>query len=773
MNRYIIFAGDTETQTAYNDEKYFKTFSQYDVAYKKLDDKLRLDNPSTSDIVKARGRIKKIKEMATTAQKATCNEIVPYLVGYTYTGYVTSGYNVLHSNVKIPANSDVIRLNENKILKKIHDEQSDIRELNEIKYFFSFDNNHSSIIKMLDDIVNNYQNFINRDKGDYTALIYFHNLKFDIQLFLYQQFIKHKELFNDKYEILYHNNEYYTFSFIYKDCRFELRDSYKILTQPIKKLGKLVGLNKLDDENTYNFHNLQSTDEMYKELKYFKNDILILKRALTDVIFKNNKKLRLTIGAYSYSSAKELIINKHKKPQSSIFIEEYCKTKDYKEMTSTERSYYKKQFFYKYEYFYEDAYSGGFVYVKPEIIGKILKNGITYDVNSLYPSVMLNRDYPNIFKEKELTEEKFNQLMFLYDTTKRHDLFYGIAHIKVNRLKLKKNGIPCFPKRWSYGNEDTNKDRETRKPITSLKGIRTRNNIVCLNLIDLYHIEQNYHIEYDFIDGIYYGEDDMLYKPFKNFVKPLKEQKERLSSNDPMRLLVKLKLNNLYGKFGQKDNTSKTKVLSPESIISIDDYSSMSYFKEFNKNATCVDEIKPYEIKNMLLADAVTAYARDVLLSTMETINKTGRAVVAYCDTDSIHVYPTNNKESQELFSKLNFNGSVSDNQKTAQEIAHALNIEYDQSELGKWKDEQYMSKGVYLANKKYWEIDPVHDKEHPNIIKCAGISPEGRDYIEEHGITNYSKIDVDGVYIPTKTRTAYKSGVRLEIRYKKIRSEQ
>lgn len=762
--KYIIFACDTETQTYFNDDIYYQYYQNFDYAFKKLE----IACDKETDPIKFKQLNEKRKEYSKRvefAKKTLCTDVVTYMSGYVYTGHTTTGANgkLIKNNQLIKIDDGVIK-KRRKVSKQKHNNESC---LNQINYFLADNNTESSIIKMFDDIVRKYGHLINKENGKYTALLYYHNLKFDIRAILYQQFIENKKDFitAENNDILLSNGQIYKYTFIYKGCRFELRDSYKLLPESIKELGKLVDVPKLDDENTYKYHDLHNTSELLKELKYFKHDILILKKSL-DFLFNDTKNLELTISSIAYNTGKRVLLNQKKKPLRSIFIEEYYKSmKHNKAITPTEQEYFKNKFWNDYR-FYSNSYAGGFVLVNQNIIGKVLENGITFDVNSLYPSVMLNRDYPNIFKQKAIkTQEELNNLLWDIENVK-HDWCFGVVTIQLRKLELKENAIPCVPKKFGTGTGDSNADMETRKPIKSINQIVNRSKIITVTVLDLYHIIKNYDVKYQLINGYKFTRDvknAMMLKPFKNYILPLKNEKEKLEKDDPNRLLVKLKMNSFYGKFGQKPK--ETNIITKD--IAEDEYKNIAYFSENNENTINYSEASENSMKNMLLASAITAYARDVLLSTMESVNASGKAFVAYCDTDSIHVYPTKNNSFNIDYSK-----SLDELYSECKKIAHELGIEYDEHKLGAWKAEQFMTKAVYLANKKYWEVDPVNNPKNPDIIKCAGISPEGREYLRSKGFKNFAKIDVDGILVPTKTAISLRSGIRIEKVWKKLRCE-
>lgn len=752
---YIIFAADTETQTLWDDTDAINKYNDVDTKAKHCE--IMLDRAYDDGAFKQVEKYKKLKAIWEKQKEVyrgeLCSIIVPYMIGYMFTGWTTSGgkQNKLRQHSRITRKTTSI----NKHTAPEHNDS-------DINYFLSDNEGDSAILAMLDDIVGKYGHMINRQDGGYTALIYFHNLKFDIRPLLYQQFKRNPENFGQIHRIIKTQSSVLSYTFMYRGCCFELRDSFQILPESIAKLGKLVGLKKLDGDDTYQYHDLKNPEEVYKELIYFKRDILILKKSL-DFYFNNTKKLYLTASQMSYDLGKKKIkYNGH--TQTSVFIEKFGYGREYRKLVTSDsdKSYLKNKYMEKFKFF-QKAYYGGFVLVNQAHIAETLENGITFDINSLYPYCMINRDLPNIFKVKDIASTQLDECL---DTIENHrpDYCFGVVNIDISKLELKNNGIPCIPKRLGK------KVNDIFKPVKVVDELE--NKTITLTILDLYHIIQNYDIKYTLNDGYYWEHDGMLKTPLSSYLKPLKAQKERLNSDDPERLIVKLQMNSFYGKFGQRPRSNKDSALVSNQQHNVEDFTEVNYFESDTNMLIDDGSITARNIKNNIIAVAITAYARDVLLSTIENINRSGNAIVAYCDTDSIHVYPNDTPESRKLFSELNFKGTEAENQQTARKIAKALNIEYDQHELGKWKDEQYMQKGVYLANKKYWEVDPVHNPQQPNIIKFAGISRDGRKRIEQQGFESFSEIDKYGRYVLTNTAKALASGIRIIPVNKKIRSE-
>ena len=130
-------------------------------------------------------------------------------------------------------------------------------------------------------------------------------------------------------------------------------------------------------------------------------------------------------------------------------------------------------------------------------------------------------------------------------------------------------------------------------------------------------------------------------RPFKEYVEELySKRKEYKAKGSNMQLVVKLLLNSLYGKFGQKfeerDNWIPAKNITMEEIKSYDKVERINDFM-------CVKEtVEPAAFCIPIWSAYVTAYARDVLFNYFPEIPP------LYCDTDSI-VSPKETSTSSDL----------------------------------------------------------------------------------------------------------------------------
>ena len=244
-----------------------------------------------------------------------------------------------------------------------------------------------------------------------------------------------------------------------------------------------------------------------------------------------------------------------------------------------------------------NGYYGG----RTEAFGRgFFKDYNYYDINSLYPSVMLN---------------EFPDPNYLRHTRKRIldyiELFEGMSYVKITTNY--DMPYPLLPMRTK---------NKLLFPIGSFKGWYT-------------HLElreaQKYGYEIQEIYDTYYFKKTC--RPFDEFVYDMYDKRrEYQKDNNPMEVVVKLLLNGLYGKFGQKflerDN------ILPEAMITmkwIEENLNSTFDRIGNSNFYLIkSKVRPAVFCNPVWAAYITAYARLKLYDLIRLCKP------IYCDTDSI-----------------------------------------------------------------------------------------------------------------------------------------
>lgn len=229
---------------------------------------------------------------------------------------------------------------------------------------------------------------------------------------------------------------------------------------------------------------------------------------------------------------------------------------------------------------------------------EVVKRGISedfnyYDINSLYPDVMIN-DYPD---PNSIRETKLNDRKYIVE-------YPGVSHV----LML----IPCR----QYPYLPTRYDGKLLFPYGVFSGWWTHYEI-SKALVYGYHLLRVY--------KTYYFKKTC--RPFDQYVNMLYEIKKQ-SKGTPMYLVSKILMNSLYGKFGQKFE-GRTNYIPLQNI----QYKDIAKYKIFEIIGDHVrvgkdEPPKPYCIPEW--CSYVTAYARTKLFNALIQYEP------IYYDTDSI-----------------------------------------------------------------------------------------------------------------------------------------
>lgn len=256
-------------------------------------------------------------------------------------------------------------------------------------------------------------------------IIYFHNLKFDVQFIIsylfkngYTHITDRKEkksktfttLISDKG--LFYSCEVY-FYFKNKNVnKVTFLDSYKLIPLSVKNIANTLYLpiNKL--ELDYNSHNNlpEGTPLNEEEKAYITNDVKIVAMAIK--YFKEQGLDKMTIGSCALSEYKKII--------SSYSFNKYFPTP-------------------KYHNDVKQSYRGGFTYLSPKFAGKTIKEGIVLDINSLYPSRMAYEYLP------------YSVPIYFKGKYEKDDIYPLYTQMLKCQFKIKPNKIPTIQIRYGYG----------------------------------------------------------------------------------------------------------------------------------------------------------------------------------------------------------------------------------------------------------------------------------------------------------------------------------
>lgn len=411
-------------------------------------------------------------------------------------------------------------------------------------------------------------------------------------------------------------------------------DSLNYAKMSVKDMGEIIGINKLEHPSFLG-EMPKSDDEWDIMRKYnFQDSYITFKfmQFLIDSFEELGATFKNTLASTSMSLFKNI----------------YLKNKFF----GQREDYLEEQF---------ESYFGG----RTEAFSRgTLDEYNYYDFNSLYPSVMLENVYPNP-----------NTIRIVHENSLKYiNAYEGISQIKIFIPKIK---YPILPYRLKNG--------RVVFPCGTFKGWYT-------------HIEIKDAIKYGAIvmkvfKTHYFTE---VCKPFENFVSDLfNKRKKYKTDKNKMEYVIKICLNSLYGKFGQKYKDKDNWI--HESMFDSEIINKISSFERKGQYIRITEDMKPSAFCIPIWASYVTAYGRIKLHNAIIKYNP------VYVDTDS-------------LLTKSYVN---------------------DSNVLGELKLEMKIKKGI-IVRPKFYALYDSNNEEH---IKIKGLGKR-LNYIEFMGLKENPRID-------------------------------
>jgi len=393
-------------------------------------------------------------------------------------------------------------------------------------------------------------------------------------------FYTHKEYWN----VVERDGHIYSFSWFQSKSDkkpIKFYDTLNFFPASVDELGEILNIPKMEhppnfelqEDGSYKVRKPKNSIEYEQLKKYCMNDSLISQQFFRQLVipYINSKQCRLK----STIASTSLEIFKRNFLKESYTISPY--------------SIQEKSF---------KAYYGG----RTECFKRgIFKDVNCYDVNSLYPSVMIN-ELPNPNYVNEVKETTLKLIM----------KYEGVSYIEGVQDK---RYIPLLPVRM---------DNKLLFPTGIIKGYYTH--------IEIREALKNGFRITNFGDGNIYTK---TCKPFEDFVKTTyAERREKQKTGNKLELMDKRILNSLYGKFAFNYRFNNT--FKPADKMKADDYIKNQFVEEINGfvyiRNTGLTEPTNYSIP--IWSAYITAYARLKLYSWLkdEQISKN----LIYTDTDSL-----------------------------------------------------------------------------------------------------------------------------------------
>ena len=530
--------------------------------------------------------------------------------------------------------------------------------------------------------------FFTTGKGH--SIVYFHNLKFDGSFIVDWLLKKDYSLALNEWDNKWAETKYMPkgsfkctisnmgqwYSIEIKSrsgAKVTIKDSLKLLPFSVDTIGKSFGTlhKKLSMEYVGDMHAGGTITEEQK--KYITNDVLVVKEAL-EIFFADGLD-KLTIGSCCKDQYKKTVM-------------ECDQTAWFPQMTKIKlESSYGSQ---NAEQYIRHAYKGGWCYLRPDRANQIFYDGCTADVNSLYPSMMLDNDYPvgkpTFWKGSEIPEI----------ATKPNHTY--IIRVKT-RFYLKEGFLPTIQIKNSPYYEST--EWLTTSDViyngTSYRTLVASDGsdidlipTLTLTEMDWKLLNKHYNLEdTEILDGCYF---DTLsgYLLFGMYINKWAEVKK--TSEGARRQEAKLFLNNLYGKFSAKiDNTTKA-----------------PYLEDGKVKFYLIEDEDPDKEWYIPIGAFITSYARRfTITAAQENYDR-----FIYADTDSIHCTGDGFSLKGIKIDPVNFS-------------CWDIEAEWDQAIFVRQKT--YIEHVVRVMKKdcKMHDVEPFYN------IKCAGMDKRPKKLLE------------------------------------------
>lgn len=428
---------------------------------------------------------------------------------------------------------------------------------------------------------NDLEDFINWCEAAANCQLYFHNLAFDGAFIMdwlennNWMWVEDKTKVAEKtYTTLISNmNQVYQITLYFdKNLKVKIYDSLKVIPLSVKAMAKSYGLDEGKGELDYEAYREVGHELTESEKDYIRRDVQIVAKVLSDFIDEGLTKM--TAGSNALYQYKRMLGG------------ERGFRHVYPELDQEEDAFIRK------------AYRGGFTYADPRYQGKEVGEGIVFDVNSLYPSVMHDCTLP-VGKPKWFDGEPM--------PTKRYPLWVALVTC---RFKVKENHIPCIQLKGNFKFAQTEYIRNSGVSVT-----------FTVTSVDWELIKQ----QYDVIGVKWFGgyAFQASNEQFIEYVDTYTEQKIQASKegNAGKRQIAKLMLNSLYGKFATRiEVRSRKPELQEDGVVRYVD-------------------MEPQIRRPVYLPVGVfvTSYARYKTITSAQSVYDR----FLYADTDSLHLLGT------------------------------------------------------------------------------------------------------------------------------------
>lgn len=537
-----------------------------------------------------------------------------------------------------------------------------------------------------------------------NAIIYFHNMKFDAYNILYALLTLGYIYTDDIKQLLIQDSSWYTFRLNYRGVSLEFRDSYKLISQPLKSFQKTFGLSigkstedswkdRLDEVATVNAL-LNRTEPGLMEYALLDVDVLQVGLDKFWGLQGGKKASKLTAASLAYSEWLKVIEEHGYRTADGVHHEGFIEV-DKKKKLSIVMDEDMPKFIHDITNY---TYRGAVCYPNPDYTNKILKGIYVYiDANSLYSSAMLpSVQGRNRYNQMALTHYYPVGVPVRLKSMPSEEIMNDRRYVSFLKLrikaKIKPDAVIPFVSLGRQGRVGMSFNRLYH----TNDFLREIDETFWVTSIDYRSIQNYYDIEeQEFIEGIIYTPENTSNDIFNEYISKWRKIKEQAAreGNAGLKQLAKIMLNSPYGKFAQSIDNIET-------------------FFEFGENGSLTVSEGSFDgktsLKNMGIASMITSYAREILL---DVANLLSPNEFLYCDTDSIIMTESGWRKIREVKGLL------------------------DKAEFGCW-DVEHIVKEVKILHQKCYMITEFEafqrdHKRERTVVKCAGASEDIKRYIQ------------------------------------------
>ena len=436
---------------------------------------------------------------------------------------------------------------------------------------------------------NTIESFIDWCDSHANCRVYFHNLAFD-GTFLLDWISRNgwEWRSDDKGSgslfyttLIGDTNQFYSVTMCFNRFRkVQFYDSLKIIPMSVEQMAKSYGLEMLKGHIDYDAYREPGHILTEEEVSYLKNDVLIVSQVVK--MFHDAGLNKMTIGSNALWKYKETVGKEHGFRTRFPIID-----------ADTDE-------------FIRRAYKGGFTYADKRFRGKEVGEGLVFDINSLYPSVMYYEDMPCGNPHWFDGEPDFDDWEFPLWIAKV-TCYFG----------LKEKHIPCIQLKGNLRFKQT-------EYLEYSDGMAT----MTVSSVDWKLYNEQYDIQVvQWHGGFKFCAIQGMFRKYIDF---WMEEKVRATEegNSGRRQIAKLMLNSLYGKFATRNEAVARKPVFEDGTVSFED-------------------LEPEERKPVYLPVGIfiTAYARYKTVSSAQMLYDR----FLYADTDSLHILGTDIPEELDI----------------------------------------------------------------------------------------------------------------------------